>query len=169
MRRVATALLLSAALAAPAATAAAPRVPPAGELAARSLGGIEIGWTRAQVEAAWGRAYGRCRSCARETLYYNRFAFQPEGAAVELVRGRVSAVLTVWGPRAWRTTRGTRIGDPLASLTGRHRTLPPVACPDGTRGYVLAERRAAARGVVYTVDDTVWALALLGPGSPVCR
>ena len=43
-----------------------------------SLGGARLGMTVAQLEKTWGRAYGRCRGCARPTLYFNLFAFRPE-------------------------------------------------------------------------------------------
>jgi hypothetical protein len=54
----------------------------------RSLGGVRIGMARQRVLTLWGPSFGRCGACARETLYFNRFAFRPEGAGVELADGR---------------------------------------------------------------------------------
>ena len=41
----------------------------------KSLGGLELGATKQQVERSWGRAYGVCTGCTRETWYFNYFAF----------------------------------------------------------------------------------------------
>ena len=52
--------------------------------------------TRAQVLAKWGRDHGVCRGCKRRTWYFTYHHFQPQGAAVEFTRGRVSALWTLW-------------------------------------------------------------------------
>ena len=123
-----------------------------------SLGGIRLGMTLGQVEAAWGRAYGRCRSCERPTLYFNLYALQPEGAGVELRGGRVAAVFTLWGPRAWRTTRGVRIGDGVASVTATYGPMRRTAC----RGYYALTLDSRPGGTaVYVVGDEVWGFGLL--------
>ena len=89
--------------------AAATALPRAGVvLEGQSLGGVRIGWSRAMVIAAWGDRYARCRSCARETLYFNERPFQPQGAGVELRKGRVIAVFTLWAPRRLAHRRGLR-------------------------------------------------------------
>jgi hypothetical protein len=122
--------------------------------------------TLSQVEAAWGRAYGRCRSCVRTTLYFNLYAHRPEGAGVELRRGRVFAVFTLWAPGAWETTRGLRIGDSAAEATATYGPLARTAC----RGYhalTLTSRRAVT--AVYVVGTEVWGFGLLARGTPVCR
>jgi hypothetical protein len=132
----------------------------------RSLGDLRLGMTLVQVEAAWGRAYGRCRSCARPTLYFNLYAHRPEGAGVELRRGRVSAVFTLWAPGAWQTTRGLRIGDSAADATATYGPMKRTGC----RGYhalTLASRRTLT--AVYVVGTEVWGFGLLAPDAPVCR
>ncbi|NUT55556.1 MAG: FUSC family protein, partial [Thermoleophilia bacterium] len=79
MRALAATAILLLALAVPA--AAAP--PGAGVLVpGQSLGGVRLGATKAAVERSWGRAYGICRGCERETWSFNYYAFQPRGAAV---------------------------------------------------------------------------------------
>lgn len=163
MRATIATLLASTVLAAD-----APAAPPdAGVLVpGRSLGGIELGWTRAQVEAAWGRASGRCRSCQRETLFFNRFAFQPEGAGVELRDGRVQVVFTVWAPASWSTTKGLTIGDPAIRVAGLLGALPRTQCP-GYSAVVLRARRAWS--IVYVFDGEVWGFGLQRPDLPVCR
>ena len=145
-------------------TRAAP--PDAGVLApGRSLGGVALGAGRAEVVAAWGPAYGRCRGCRAETLYFNRFAFRPEGAAVELRDGRVVAVFTLWAPPGWRTSAGLRIGEPALRLEATYRPLRRTRC----RGYdAYALPGSGARSVVYVVDGEVWGFALLERGRAIC-
>jgi hypothetical protein len=131
-----------------------------------SLGGVRLGMTVPQVEGVWGRAYGRCRSCVRPTLYFNMYAFRPEGAGVELRGSRVSAVFTLWAPGAWETKNGLRIGDSAAQATALFGPLPRRPC----RGYealTLRSRRAVT--AVYLVDGDVWGFGLLDRAAPVCR
>jgi hypothetical protein len=152
------------ALTAASATAAAPR---AGLLReGQSLGGVRIGWARAQVIAAWGTTYGRCRSCARETLYFNELPFRPQGAGVEFRHGRVVAVFTLWAPAGWRTARGLRIGEPVARATATYGSLPLLEC-GGYRAIELPGR--GTRTVVAIVDDAVWGFALIAAGELACR
>jgi hypothetical protein len=165
LRVSAIAAFVAIALAAAGAAPAGP--PPAGVVVpGRSLGGLRLGMTLEQVEAAWGRAYGRCRSCARPTLYFNLYAHRPEGAGVELRRGRVSAVFTLWAPGAWRTTRGVQIGDSVAEVTATYGPMRRTGC----RGYyalTLASRTAVT--AVYVTGSEVWGFGLLARGVPVCR
>jgi hypothetical protein len=132
----------------------------------RSLGGVELGWTRAQVAAAWGHAYGRCRSCSHETLYFNRQAFHPEGAGVTMRGGRVTAVFTLWAPAFWHTSHGLAIGEPLSRLRATYRAARRRPC-GSFDAFELPGR--GHRTVVYVADAAVWGFALLAAGEPVCR
>ena len=154
---------VSATAAAPAATA----LPRAGVvLEGQSLGGVRIGWSRAMVIAAWGDRYARCRSCARETLYFNERPFQPQGAGVELRKGRVIAVFTLWAPPGWRTARGLRVGEPAARATATYGTLPTRECA-GYRAIELPGKNVHT--IVAIVDGAVWGFALVAAGEPACR
>jgi hypothetical protein len=166
MRRVSTIAALLAI--AGAVASSAPAGPPgAGTLVlGTSLGGVRLGMTLEQLARTWGRAYGRCRGCARPTLYFNLFAFRPEGAGVELRRGRVSAVFTLWAPGAWRTAEGVEIGENVAAVTATYGPLRRTQC----RGYyALTLRSRGALNAVYVVGDEVWGFGLLARGAPVCR
>jgi hypothetical protein len=145
--------------------AAAP--PGAGVLVpGRSLGGIELGATKAEVERRWGRAYGVCRGCAAETWYFNYFAFQPRGAGVELRKGRVAAVFTLYQPLGWRTERGLELGDSVARVTSLYGALARRECG----GYaVLVLPRRGATTAFYILEDQLWAFGLFRPGLPLCR
>jgi hypothetical protein len=159
---VATAAL-TLALAAPA--AAAP--PGAGVLVpGRSLGGVSLGDSKAQVEARWGRAYGVCRGCARETWYFNYYAFQPKGTGVEWQGGRVAAVFTLYQPLGWRTTRGLALDDHVSRIRGTHGPLPRTECP-GYTAYTLRGRNAVT--AFYVLRDRLWAFGLLRRGAALCR
>ena len=161
--RVAAAIAVTLLLAAPA--AAAP--PGAGVLVpGRSLGGIELGVAKAEVERRWGRAYGVCRGCGAATWYFNYFAFQPRGAGVELRKGRVAAVFTLYQPLGWRTTRGLTLGDSVARVTSVYGALVRRECV----GYgVLVLPGRGATTAFYVLDDRLWAFGLSRPGVPLCR
>ena len=160
---IAAALALSLPLASP--IAAAP--PDSGVLVpGRSLGGIELGATKVQVERRWGRAYGVCRGCAAETWYFNYFAFQPRGAGVELQKGRVTAVFTLYQPLGWRTTRGLVLGDSVARVTSVYGALVRREC-GGYAVLVLPGRGATT--AFYALGDRLWAFGLFRPRLPLCR
>ena len=154
-------LLLASALPA----AAAP--PGAGELVpGRSLGGIELGTAKADVERRWGRAYGVCRSCARETWYFNYYAFQPRGAAVEWRGDHAVAIFTLYQPLGWRTGKGLELGDPVERLRALYGPLPRVECT-GYTAFAIRGRRATT--AFYVLGDRLWAFGLSRPGVPLCR
>ncbi len=161
--RLAAAIAAALALAAPA--AAAP--PAAGVLVpGRSLGGIELGQTKAEVERRWGRAYGVCRDCTRETWYFNYYAFQPRGAGVELRDGRVAAVFTLYQPTGWSTGRGLVLGDQVARVTLLHGALVRRECG----GYsALLLPRGRTMTAFYVLDDKLWGFGLSSRSVPVCR
>lgn len=150
-------------LAAPA--AAAP--PGAGVLVpGRSLGGVALGEAKASVERKWGRAYGVCRGCARETWYFNYYAFQPKGTGVEWRNRRVTAVFTLYQPLGWRTTKGLELGDHVSRIRGTHGPLPRTECP-GYTVYELRQRHAVT--AFYVLRDRLWAFGLSRPSVPLCR
>jgi len=158
-------LAIAAALALAAPVAAAP--PGAGVLVpGRSLGRIELGATKAEVERRWGRAYGVCRNCTEETWYFNFFAFQPRGAGVELREGRVAAVFTLYQPLGWRTTRGLTLGDSVARVTAVYGALVRREC--GGYSVLVLPGRGATTGF-YVLDDRLWAFGLSRPDVPLCR
>jgi hypothetical protein len=145
--------------------AAAP--PGAGVLVpGRSLGGIELGATKAAVERAWGRAYGVCRSCVRETWYFNYYAFQPAAIGVEFERGRVVALYTLYSPPGWRTPGGAVLGGRIDDVRAIHPAATRVQCV----GYfALRLRRGGSHTVFYGLGDRLWAFALQRRDLPICR
>jgi hypothetical protein len=165
--RLAAAIAATLALSLGLATPAAGAPPEAGVLVpGRSLGGIELGATKAEVERRWGRAYGVCRGCAAETWYFNYFAFQARGAGVELRNGRVAAVFTIYQPLSWRTTRDVALGDSVVRITSVYGALVRREC--GGYAVLLLPGRGATTAF-YILGDKIWAFGLFRPGLPLCR
>jgi hypothetical protein len=131
-----------------------------------SLGGLRLGATEAQVERAWGRAYGRCSNCRHETWYFNYFAFQPRGAGVEFRDGRAVAVFTIYQPFGWQTKEGLALGEPRTRIHGVYRRLDRRDCGDY---YALVQRRGSTLTVFYVLEERLWAFALSRSDVAVCR
>jgi hypothetical protein len=147
--------------------AAAAKPPPAGLLVpGKSLGGVRLGMAPAEVRAAWGADYGRCRPCAHPTWYYNYAVFQPRGAGVEFRAGRVAAVFTLWAPVGWHTSKRLRIGDPETRVAQLYGGLPEVHCG---RYDAVTIPGAAVTTSIYIREDKVWGFGLSRAAVPVCR
>jgi hypothetical protein len=149
-------------------TAAAVAAPPQRGLVlpGRSLGGVRLGATKAQVQAAWGVGHGVCRGCATPTWYFTYKKFAPEGAAAEFNGGRVSALYTLWQPVGWHTDRNLLIGDNEARITGVYGPLTKNDC-DGYSALLLP--RGGATTAFYVVDGKLWGFGLIRSGAPACR
>lgn len=150
------------------ATAAAAAAPPKAGVVVpgKTLGGLSLGATRAQVRTAWGPRFGVCRDCREPTWYFNLRPFEPQGAGVTFRRGRVVALFTVWSPPGWRTDQGLRIGDPAARIAGLYGPLLRVNC--GTY-FAMTLGRGRTTTLVYVVDEQVWGFGLSPQGEPACR
>jgi hypothetical protein len=132
----------------------------------RSLGGLTLDATRTEVERAWGRAYGVCTGCPRETWYFNYYAFQPRGAGVEFRNGRASAIFTIHSPSSWHTAKGLALGDPVAAIASAYGTLTRLEC-GSYHAFLLP--RARSLTVFYVLNGRLWAFGLLSSGVQVCR
>jgi hypothetical protein len=131
----------------------------------QSLGGLRLGMTQAQVQGLWGRQFGRCRKCERETWYFNYEKFHPEGAAVRFRNGRVDAVWTLWKPHGWHV--GTLdLGSPSAAIAARWSALVTIPCGS-------YDARILTKGTVTTVfyvyTDQLWGFGLSRPGRSPCH
>jgi hypothetical protein len=162
MRRLA---LCAAALAVTASAAAA--LPQSGVFVpGRSLGGIRLGESASAVRATLGRSYGVCSACATTTWYFTYKRFDQHGLAVELTRGRVSAVYTLWMPPGWHTAAGLQLGVAEGQLTRSAGPLIPVVCS----GYdARVADGARARSVYYVAEGKLWGFGLLRAHADPCR
>jgi hypothetical protein len=131
----------------------------------QSLGGVRLGMSGAQVERVWGRDHGVCRNRPRATWYFNYTPFEAESAEVQIERGRVVAIATVWSPPGWRTTRGLVIGAESSRITLVYGPLPSLAC-NNYAALVLSGRHATS--VFYVVEGHLWGFGLLGPPRSAC-
>ncbi len=132
----------------------------------RSLGGVPLGATKAQVEAAWGRAYGRCRGCTAETWYFNYYAFQPKGAGVSFRDGRAVALFTLWQPADWHTTKGLALGESVARVTAVYGPLTRRECGSY---YLLELPQGAAVTSFVVVYERLFGFLLRRKSEPGCR
>jgi hypothetical protein len=131
-----------------------------------SLGGLRLGMTPAQVRAAWGEAFARCRGCSDPTWYYTYRRFAPQGGGVAFRQGRVVAVFTLWAPPGWRSTRGLAIGDPEARVTALYGALLRVHC-GSYDAFVRAGKTSQTAFYVY--GGKVWGFGLSSAAVPACR
>ena len=131
----------------------------------RSLGGVRLGMTPAQVQSIWGTRYGRCRGCAHTTWYYNYRRFRPEGAAVRFRRGRVDAVWTLWLPPGWHTPDGLRLGQNALEVNVRYGALVSVPC-GSYRALIRTSGPVTTSYYIYGLR--LWGFSLTRAGSTPC-
>jgi len=146
---------------------AAAALPPHGVLVpGRSLGGIQLGDSPAQVRAKLGTSFGVCRGCTTMTWYFTYRTFDRRGLAVELDGGRVSAVYTLWRPNGWTAPHGLRLGAVEAQITALAGATIPIVCS----GYdARVSDGGRARTVYYVVRGKLWGFGLLQPRANPCR
>jgi hypothetical protein len=132
---------------------------------ARSLGGIRLGMTHAQVQRVWGTTFGRCRGCARETWYFNYEKFHAEGAAVRFRNARVDAVWTLWKPPGWHIGK-LELGAPSPELTNRVGALVTIPC-GSYEARIATQRRVTT--VYYVYADQLWGFGLSRPAGSPCH
>src|SRR5919199_3174491 len=125
----------------------------------KSLGGLRLGMTAAQVKAAWGSDYGRCRGCPQPTWYFTYRRYHPHGAAVEFRRGRVQAIFTLWAPSGWKTTKGLYIGDNVDRVPGLYGLLARADCPGNYYGLTMPSPGGV--NVLYVVNEKIFGFGLL--------
>jgi hypothetical protein len=132
----------------------------------KTFAGLRLGATPAQVQAAWGPNFGRCRNCARQTWYFTYKKFEPKGAGVSFQGGTATAFFTLWSPRGWHTNRGLTVGDPEARITRLYGVLPRAEC--GTYS-ALVVRRGGTATQFYVYQQKVWGFGLSSAEAPPCH
>lgn len=163
-RRLTAALVASSAFAVALPAAGAP--PQRGQFVpGKELGGVSLGMTKQEVLDAWGDRHGVCRSCPRETWYFNYRPFEPEGAGVVFERNHVIHVFTVWQPPGWKTPGGLALGDPASEATRVYGALDRRQC---TFYYALLEPARGAQSVFYVFEEEIWAFGLIERDASPC-
>jgi hypothetical protein len=162
----ALAVALAAAFAAASIPASGAAPPKQGEFVpGKSLGGVKLGMTKDQVLAEWGQRHGVCRSCRRETWYFNYEPFTPEGTGVVFQRGRVVHAFTVWQPKGWRTPQGLELGDDASEASRVYGSLDRRRC---TGYHALLEPGPSAQSVFYVFREEIWGFGLTRPDASPC-
>jgi hypothetical protein len=149
-----------------AATPAASAPPRAGLFVpGKSLGGVSLGMTQADVLRAWGERHGVCRDCPQPTWYFNYRPFEPQGAGVVFERRRVVRVFTVWRPDGWRSASGLVLGDDAGKVSELEGPYREERC----RNYkALVARTGKVESVFYVFHERLWAFGLMRTGSSPC-
>jgi hypothetical protein len=165
MGRIAAVLVVALGVAL-AATSAAYAPPPGGLFVpGKSLGGVSLGMTQAEVLQTWGNRHGICRGCRQPTWYFNYKPFEPQGTGVVFERRRAVRVFTVWRPEGWRTGSGLVLGDDsgkISDLAGPYRERECA-------GYTaLVSRTGKVASVFYVLDEQLWAFGLVRAGASPC-
>ena len=132
----------------------------------QTFAGLRLGATQAQVRAAWGPRFGRCRGCPQPTWYFTYRDFQPQGAGVTFLNGRATALFTIWSPPGWRTNRDLEVGEPEGRITALYGALPRTEC--GTYAAVVL-RRGRVDTQFYVYKGEVWGFGLSRAGAPPCH
>ena len=161
-------IALALALSSPAAaTAAAPALPKQGVLVpGKSLGGIRLGDTSAQVRRRWGGGFRLCTVCHRKTWMYTYRSGSPVGAAVSFRRDRVAAIFTLGAPIGWRTSQGILVGGDANEVDEVYGAAAWSRCV----GYgALSYRSTDAVTSIYTSGEVVYGFALARRSEPVCQ
>ena len=130
----------------------------------KSLAGVALGDTTADVRAQWGSHYTVCEGCNPTTWFYFDSATSDAGVAVAFRQGQVTAVFTLGSPEGWHTTDGLRVGEIFATFNDPRGTT--TACS----GYgAISTRSADAVTSILTQGQAVYGFALTRPSQPVCR
>ena len=131
----------------------------------KSLGGVRIGMTKAQVLESWGHRHGVCRGCPQTTWYFNYAPFTPQGAGVVLRHGRIVHVFTVWRPAAWQAPEGLRLGDDPSEVSRLYGSLDRRPC---TGYYALLKPGKRVNSVFYVFRDKLWGFGLTRSSASPC-
>lgn len=130
-----------------------------------SLGGVGLGMSREDVFAAWGKRHGVCKDCEQATWYFNDEPFQPQGTGVELEKGRVSRVFTVWRPTGWKTPEGLFLAADASEIARIYGSLDKRQC---ARYAALLLPGKKVTSVFYVFRGKVWGFGLMRPRASPC-
>ena len=147
----------------------------------KTLGGIGLGWTQAQVKARWGANPTICTTapqCSKSQpvwLFIYRLG-EPLGAGVRFRYGKTVSVFTLGTPGVnslsagggggWKTSLGLKTFDPISNIY----SLYPQATIDTNCSFynAISMKQDGVTSSFYTSSGSVYGFALNAPGEPVC-
>ncbi len=147
----------------------------------KTLAGVGLGMTPAQVKAHWGSYYHVCPPSAYCTAKEPVWLFEysqgePLGVGVRFLNGRTVAVFTLGavgvnslsagGGGGWKTAEGLHITDPISEL---YTLYPKATIQTQCILYnAISMRQGGVTSSFYTASGTIYGFALTAPGQPVC-
>jgi hypothetical protein len=137
----------------------------------KSLAGVKLGDTMAQVVKRWGGNYKLCKAgadhCGAATWYYIYPQGEPLGAAVKFNKqGRAVALFTLGSSVGWRTAEGLLMGEDLDRVHAIYGQTTWKVCV----GYgAMVMRTGHSNTSIYTTGEAVYGFALTAPSESVCQ
>jgi hypothetical protein len=134
-------------------------------ISGKSLAGVALGDSRADVLAAWGSRFTACGGCDLTTWYFT-YPRMPVGAGVMFdAGGQVVAVFTLGQPLGWKTQEGLKLGADVHDLTAMY-DAPSMAYKACVGFSALSVRRGGVVTSILTQAEQVFALTV--PKRTVC-
>ena len=133
----------------------------------KSIGGITLGMTQAQVKALWGAHYVVCNGCDVFPVWlYEYRGAEPLGAAVKFGKtGQVVAVFTLGSPVGWGL-KGAMMGDPVANVYNVYGNTANLNCI----GYsALTVRIGPSVTAFYAASGVIYGYALTDATQSPCQ
>jgi hypothetical protein len=131
----------------------------------KTLDGVGLGMTKAEVLRAWGKRHGVCRDCRRTTWYFNYRPFEPQGTGVVFEHGRVAQVFTLWQPDRWETSGGIALGAEPQTVRESFPAIEELSC-DGYAALVVPG--TLGQSVFYVYRGELWGFGLTVPAGSPC-
>ena len=133
----------------------------------KSLAGISIGMTQAQVRALWGNKFKVCAQCTSLTWNYIYPFGEPLGAAVKFDKSKkVVALYTLGSPAGWHTAEGLIVGEEVDKVNTLYGKTGWTACI----GYgAMTLQKGAINTAVYTTGAVVYGFAMTANKEPICQ
>jgi hypothetical protein len=133
----------------------------------KTIGGIAIGMTEAEVQTIWGRNHvlGPGTRGSQTVWLYEYRGAEPLGAAVKFVNDKVVAVFTLGSPAGWGLT-GAMMGDPVSNVYNLFGSTGQANCI----GYAaLTVRIGSSTTSFYSASGVIYGYALTAPSQPACQ
>jgi hypothetical protein len=133
----------------------------------KTIGGISLGMTEAQVKAHWGANYkiGPNVGAGFTTWLYVYKGAEPLGAAVKFQANKVVAVFTLGSPAGWGLT-GAMMGDPISNVYNLFGSTGQANCI----GYdALTVRIGTSTTAFYSAAGVIYGYALTAPSQSACQ
>jgi len=148
----------------------------------KTIAGVGLGFTQAQVKAHWGSGYTLCTakplySAAQPVWLYEYAIGEPLGVAVRFRAGKTVSVFTLGavgvqplsagGGGGWKTAQGLHITDPVSNIYSFY-----SAATIQTNCILYGAISMKVDGVTssfYTSSGTIYGFALSARGEPICN